>query len=121
MLVRGAVVLRDFGVADDVVASPVMADFFSFFYQLMVVFGLLMILLGHIAKELGAQRFVSRAFFVLSLLAALRDLSTSDSRFGNHLYKGDKTLIFVFIDLAFAVAFGALAFSRVQPGPPPRA
>jgi hypothetical protein len=60
-----------------------------------------------------AQRLVARVFAFASLLAAFRDLSTSDSRFGNHLYKGEQTLVFVFIDLVFALAFGLLATRRV--------
>lgn len=39
----------------------------------------------------------------------LRDLVTSDSPFGNHLYRGEATLVFVLIDFAIAATFGALA------------
>ena len=34
--------------------------------------------------------------------------ATSDSPFGNRLYRGEATLIFVCIDAGLAVAFGAL-------------
>jgi hypothetical protein len=111
MLVRGVVVLRDFGVPHDVVSSPVLEDFFLFFYQLMAAYGAMLVLFGHVTRELDRQLLVSRFFCALNVLVALRDLSTSDSRFGNHLYKGDKTLVFVFIDLAFALVFGWLAFA----------
>lgn len=113
-LVRGVVVLRDFGVPDAVVASPVMADFFSFFFQLMAVLGVLMILIGRVTRDVGAQRSMARAFSLLSVLAAFRDLSTSDSRFGNHLYKGDRTLGFVLVDVLVALAFGLLSFARAS-------
>jgi len=112
MLVRGAGALREFGVDEATLSSPVMADFFGFFYELMAVFGALMILFGRTAKDLDSQRLLARAFTLLMLLAAFRDLTTSDSRFGNHLYKGDRTLVFVVIDLTFALAFGLLSFSR---------
>lgn len=120
MLVRGVVVLRDFGVPDAVVSSPVMADFFSFFYELMVVFGLLMVLFGRFVTERRAQLVVAGVFSLLSLLAALRDLSTSDSVLGNHLYKGGGTLVFVIIDLVFALAFAVCLLTRRRVDPHPR-
>lgn len=114
MLVRGVGVLRDFGTPEAIVSSPVMADFFGFFYEMMAVFGLLMILFGRITKELRTQVMLSRVFALLSLLAMFRDLSTSDSRFGNHVYKGDATLVFVIIDLAFALAFVVCSLARTN-------
>lgn len=111
-LVQGPAVLRDFGVPESLIASPVFEDIFLFFYQLMAVVGMLMVLFGHVTRPGAAQLLVARVFFVLNLLLAWRDLSTSDSRFGNHLYEGEKTLVFVFISLTFAAAFGVLAFRR---------
>lgn len=112
MLARGVTALRDFGVPDVIVASPVMADFFSFFYQLMAAVGVLMVLFGHVTRGARLQMLVARVFCVLNVLAALRDLATSDSRFGSRLYHGDATLVFVYIDLAFAAAFGWLSLAR---------
>ena len=86
-----------------------------FFYQLMAVVGVLMVLFGHVTQPGRAQLLVARVFFVLNVLCAWRDLSTSDSRFGNRLYQGEKTLVFVFISLAFAAAFGFLAFRKRAP------
>jgi quinol-cytochrome oxidoreductase complex cytochrome b subunit len=108
MLVRGPDVLREFGVVEPIVASPVLADFFLFFYQLMAALGVLMVLIGHVTREGAAQRWVAGTFCVFNVLVMLRDLSTSDSRFGNHLYLGEKTLVFVFISLVFAIAMGVL-------------
>ncbi|MFO0734474.1 MAG: hypothetical protein U0270_01275 [Labilithrix sp.] len=113
-LVRGVAMLRDFGVPDAVVASPFIADFFSFFYQLMAALGALMILIGRVTRDVGAQRAFARAFSFLSVLAAFRDLSTSDSRFGDHLYKGDRTLGFVLVDVLVALVFGLLSFARAS-------
>lgn len=118
MLVRGVIVLRDFEVPESVVASPVVADLFSFFYELMAVVGGLMILFGQVTKGLRAQLLVSRAFCGLSLLGTLRDLSTSDTRFGSHIYKGDRTILFVVLGLAFALAFGLCSLSTRRPAPP---
>lgn len=108
MVVRGVDALRPFGVPEDVIASPVMADFFLFFYQLMMVVGALMVLFGHVTVGRSRQIVVAAAFTLLDVLAALRDLSTSDSSLGNRLYRGDKTLVFVGISVTFALAFGTL-------------
>jgi hypothetical protein len=113
-LLRGTSVLRDFGVPESLLSAPVLEDFFMFFYQGMAFVGVLTVLFGHVTREGKAQLLVAGVFCVKDLLAALRDLATSDSRFGNHLYKGDKTLIFVYIDLAFAAAFGYLIVSALR-------
>lgn len=44
-----------------------------------------------------------------NVLIALRNLSTSDSTFGNHLYRAPKTLVFAFISVALALIFAVLA------------
>ena len=108
MLVRGPVVLRDFAVPEHVVTEPVLRDFFLFFYLFMAFAGRLTVLFGHVTRERRAQLVVAGTFCVWNLVAAARDLLTSDSRFGNHLYKGDATLVFVCIDLAFAGVFAFL-------------
>lgn len=71
-----------------------------------------MVLFGHVTREARAQRTVAAVFCAWNLVTAFRDLSTSDSRFGNHLYQGDKTLVFVYIGLALAAAFAALLLPR---------
>lgn len=108
MLVRGPAVLRDFAVPEAVATEPVLRDFFLFFYLLMAFVGVLTILFGQVTRERRAQLLVAGTFCVWNLVAAGRDLLTSDSRFGNHLYKGEATLVFVWIDLAFAVTFASL-------------
>lgn len=108
MLVRGAGVMRDFAVPEPVVAAPVFQDFFAFFYQLMAVIGVLTILFGHVTRERKAQVLVCRVFCVIGVFLTWRDLTTSDSAFGNQLYRGSATLIPVFIGLAFTFAFGIL-------------
>lgn len=108
-LVRGVSMLRDFGVSEAEIASPVLTDFFNFFYQLMAYIGGLMVLLGWVTREGRAQVKVSAALALANLIFAFRDLRTSDSALGNHLYPGDATLVFVLIGLAIAVTFGTLA------------
>lgn len=113
MLLRGVAVLRDFAVPDVIVASPVMNDFFTFFYQLMAVYGVLMVLFAQVTRG-DAQRYVAAAFFALNVLATLRDLSTSDSPYGNRLYRGEATMVFVYLDALFATLFAAVALSRAR-------
>jgi hypothetical protein len=62
MLVRGARVMRDFAVPESVVSAPVFADFFSFFYQLMALVGVLTVLFGQVTRERWAQLLVARVF-----------------------------------------------------------
>jgi uncharacterized membrane protein len=119
MLVRGPAVMRDFAVPEGLVADPVFADFFLFFYQLMMFVGVLTLLFGWVVKERGAQVLVARVFCAANVLITLRDLSTSDSRFGNHLYRGDATLMPVVIDVVLALVFGFLALGGLK-APPQR-
>ena len=114
MLVRGVGALREFGVPESVTLAPVLEDIFLFFYQYMAVVGGLTVLFGHVARTRGTQTLVSVVFCVLNLLGAARDLSTSDSSFGNHLYRGEKTMVFVYIGLALAGAFGWLAAAGLR-------
>lgn len=108
MVARGVGALRPFGVPEDIIASPVVADFFMFFYELMMCVGGLMVLFGHVTVGRTRQIAVAATFMVLDVLAALRDLSTSDSALGNRLYRGQETLVFVGISATLALVFGAL-------------
>ena len=113
-LVRGPSVLRDFAVPAPLIAEPVFADFFMFFYQLMAFGGAVQVLFGHVTRGLRAQTLVASVYAVANVLAALRDLSTSDSRFGSRLYHGDATLLFVVVDVVIAVAYGTLAVAGLR-------
>jgi hypothetical protein len=107
MVVRGVEVLRDFAVPESDIASPVLRDFFLFFYELMMYVGALMVLFGQVTVGRRRQALVACVFVVANLLFALRDLSTSDTAFGNRLYRGEATVIFVVINLAIAAAFAS--------------
>jgi hypothetical protein len=114
---RGVSMLSDFGVSDAEVASPVLADFFTFFYEHMAFVGALVALFGFVTRGRRAQLAVAAVFVVANLLFALRDLHTSDSRFGNHLYRGDATLVFVAIDLALAAVFAVFVVAGLRRRP----
>ncbi|MET0287346.1 MAG: hypothetical protein ABW352_22870 [Polyangiales bacterium] len=111
MLVRGPTVLHEFGVSPRLTEEAVLRDFFSFFYQLMAAVGVLVVLMGHTVRERAAQRLVAAALGAANLLAAWRDLTTSDSDFGSRLYHGPKTMVFVYISLTYALIFAILAIS----------
>lgn len=115
-LAHGVDMLRDFGVPADVVAQPVLADFFSFFYLHMAYVGGLTILFGLVTRERRAQQWVCGVFALANLGFGFRDLATSDSRFGNHLYRGDATLVFVILDVAYALAFAAVLVLGARAG-----
>lgn len=116
-LIQGPAFLEDFGVSHELVSEPVLVDFFSFFYQLMIYIGVLMVLFGLVTRERRAQAQVASVFCVTSILLALRDLSTSDSRFGTGLYEGDATVLFTVVGLVYAAAFGALAIAGFRRAP----
>lgn len=116
MLVRGHGVMREFGAPEELVASPIFADFFSFFYELMATYGVSMLLFGQVTRDRASQVLVAAVFCAISLRFTLRDLRTSDSEFGDHLYKGDATLVFVYIGLLYTTVFGALAFAGLRAG-----
>lgn len=115
-LARGTPFLEEFGVSHAVASDPVLTDFFTFFYQLMAYVGVLTVVFGLVVRERRAQALVSSVFFVASVLLALRDLSTSDSRFGSALYKGEQTLVFVAVSVVYATVFGALAIAGFRRG-----
>ena len=107
-LARGPDMLGDFGVSPSVYEDAVLRDVFMFFYELMAWVGMLIVLLGHVARERSTQLVVSSVLSAANVLIALRDLSTSDSSLGNHLYRGSKTLVFVDISVALALVFATL-------------
>jgi hypothetical protein len=114
MLVRGVDALREYGVPPRDVESPVVADIFIFFYILMAFIGVLMVLFGHVTRERTHQLLVAAVFFAGQIVFTLRDLRTSDTALGNHLYKGDGTVAFVVIGLSFAAAFGVLVVAGLR-------
>lgn len=117
-LVKGTAFLEDFGVSHEVASDPVLTDFFMFFYQLMAYIGVLTVVFGLVTRERRAQAQVASVFFAASILMALRDLSTSDTRFGNALYKGEETIFFVVVSVVYAMVFGALALMGFRRSPP---
>ena len=116
-LVKGTTFLEDFGVSHEVASEPVLTDFFMFFYQLMAYLGILTIVFGLVTRERRAQALVASVFFAANILIALRDLSTSDTPFGNALYKGEETGLFVVVSVVYAMVFGVLAIMGFRRGP----
>jgi hypothetical protein len=114
MLLSGVGVLRDFAIPENLVTAPLVEDLFLFFYQLMLFNGVLMVLFGWTVHGKRDQVLIASVFCCSSLWFVWHDLSTSDSRFGNHLYHGEKTLVLVYIGLAIAAAFGWLAMRGLR-------
>jgi hypothetical protein len=108
-LVKGTAFLEDFGVAHELASDPVLTDFYVFFYQLMAYVGVLTIVFGLVTRGHRAQAQVASVFVVANVLTALRDLSTSDTRFGSAIYKGDETIVFIVVSVVYALVFAVLA------------
>ncbi|MEM6990176.1 MAG: hypothetical protein AAF721_06755 [Myxococcota bacterium] len=115
-LFQGTAFLEDFGVSHALASDPVLTDFFTFFYQLMAFIGVLTVVFGLVTRERRAQVFVASVFCAGSVLLALRDLSTSDTRFGNALHEGEATVFFVAVSVVYALAFGGLAILGFRRG-----
>jgi hypothetical protein len=67
-----------------------------------------------VTRERTHQLLVAATFFAGQFVFTLRDLRTSDTALGNHLYKGDGTVVFVLIGLSFAAAFGLLVVGGLR-------
>jgi len=109
-LVRGPVVLRDFGVPPELIAAPVFVDFFGFMYEMMAFVGVLIVVFGFVAKDRRTQGVVAVVLCLGNVWFGIHDLSTSDSQWGNQLYEGEATMVFVIVDAVLAGIFGYFAW-----------
>lgn len=112
MLVRGVNIMTGFGTPDELVRSPVFADFFSFFYELMALVGVLIGLLGITTQGRARQQRVAGVLCAVMLALLWRDLSTADWALGSRIYRGPGTLAPPLISLLLALAFGWVALAR---------
>jgi uncharacterized membrane protein len=112
MLVRGVDIMRGFGTPDEVVRSPVFADFFYFFYELMALVGVLIGLLGITTQGRARQQKIAGLLSAVMLALLWRDLSTADWALGSRLYRGPGTLAPPLISLVIALAFAWVAWAR---------
>ena len=114
MLVRGAGMMRDFEVPASLTSHPVFEDFFTFFYQLMAGVGVLVALLGQVARDRRSQVRVAAVLCAASILITLRDTATSDTVWGNRLYRGSGTLILIYIDAVIALVLATLLIGSLR-------
>lgn len=112
MLVRGVEIMTGFGTPDELVRSPVFADFFYFFYELMALVGVLIGLLGITTRGRARQQKVAGVLCAVMLALLWRDLTTADWAFGSRLYRGPGTLVPPLISFVFALAFAWVAWPR---------
>ena len=117
MLVRGVEIMIGFGTPDEVVRSPVFADFFYFFYELMALVGVLIGLLGITTRGRAQQQKVAGLLCAVMLALLWRDLSTADWALGSRLYRGPGTLVPPLISLVIAIAFAWVAWARPARSP----
>jgi hypothetical protein len=113
MLIRGArASMQPFGVPEVVLTSAYFADFFHFLFIHMIVIGLLIGTLGWFVQHDRQQRMAARLLCVIQLHYTYLDLRTSDSIFGNGLYRGSASITPALVDLVVTLAF---AFLSVRP------
>jgi hypothetical protein len=64
-------------------------------------------IMGSIYALMASSMLVAGVFTALHMFNTWRDLTTSNSRFGNHLYSGP-VMVFVYIGLAYTLIFASL-------------
>jgi hypothetical protein len=120
MLVRGMrTAMQSFGLPESTLASPHFADFFHFFYSLMLMLGLLIVALGRFVLVGVHQRSSARLLLAINVYVTYLDVRVSDSPLGNGLYQGKNTIVPAILDLAFGLCFAYLSVRplRTHPGP----
>ena len=118
MVVRGPrAAMEQFGVPEVVLSSAHFADFFHWVFVHMMVLGVMIGLLGQYVREGKPQAIVARVLLLLELHYTYLDLRTSDSAFGNRLYRGSASLIPVMIDVLVTLSFLYLSVRPLRESP----
>jgi hypothetical protein len=116
MVLRGSrQAMQPFGVPELVLSSPQFADFFHWVFVHTMVLGVLIGLLGRYVVDGASQRVVSWVLCAAELHYLYLDLRTSDSPFGNGLYRGPASLVPPAFDLAVAILFAVLGTRKPRP------
>jgi hypothetical protein len=97
--------MAEFQVPQEILNSPHYYDSMLWVYVHMTVLGLLILLIGISVTDLNKQKWIALILFVVHLFYAYLDFRTSDSMFGNGLYKGEASLIPAFMGATITFVF----------------
>lgn len=113
--------MKQCGLPDSTLQSPHYADAIFFHFFDMLVIGILIAMAG-LVESLLFQRVFSSVMLVVQCAYLYLDLKTSDTPFGNALYKGPNSVAPVIIGLVFSLLFLVLTISALRyRGTPERA
>jgi hypothetical protein len=105
--------MHQFGLPESTLESPHYADAIFFHFFDMLVIGVL-ITMASLVESLTFQRVFSSTMLVIQCVYLYLDLQTSDTPFGNSLYKGPNSVAPVVIGFVFTLIFLLLTMSSLQ-------
>ncbi len=101
------------GLPESTLQSPYYADAIFFHFFDMMVIGVLITLAGQV-ESLTFQRVFSSTMLVIQSVYLYLDLQTSDTPFGNSLYKGPNSVAPAVIGFVFTLLFLLLTISSLR-------
>lgn len=110
--------MAQFGLPQSTLESPHYADAIFFHFLDMLVIGILITIAGSV-ESLTFQRVFSSAMLVIQAVYLFLDVRTSDTPFGNALYKGPNSVAPVVIGVVFTLIFLVLTISSLRAGVSP--
>lgn len=120
VLMAGSVLLQDviqymsrFGLPQATLDSPHYHNAIFFHFVDMMVIGLLITLAGQV-ESLRFQRLFSSCMLLVQSFYLVLDIRTSDTSFGNSLYKGPESMLPVVVGFVFILIFLAQAVSSFR-------
>ena len=97
--------MAEFKIPENILNSAHYYDAIFWVYVHMMVIGVLFILIGISVKELQHQQLISILLLLITAFYTYLDFRTSDSMFGNALYKGEASVIPAYISLIVNLVF----------------
>lgn len=91
--------MAEFEVPEQILYSPHYYDAILWVYIHMIVIGVLILLIGNSVKDIHNQFWITVALFCITAFYTYLDFRSSDSSFGNALYKGESSLAPAYISL----------------------
>lgn len=101
--------MAQFQVPAQTLASPHYADALLWVYVHMAVIGLMLGVIGWYATESRLQRVFARLMLFVHIAYFYLDLRSSDSPWGNALYKGPASMVPVLIGMLMCLLFAHLS------------
>lgn len=102
--------MAPFQVPPKILQSLHYLDAMHWVYTHMIVIGFILIVIGLYAESMRFKKAFSRMMFLAYIYYTYLDFRSSDSVFGNQLYKGSESLIPAFMGVFFTLCFFYFGF-----------